>query len=80
MVFIAKNISVVLSGWIKIVIMLEEIIGFALSICSLFTADTPRVCSNTETLPEHTNIEFREYEDDAEQSYINKEYDDDICG
>ncbi|XP_046857172.1 uncharacterized protein LOC124450585 [Xenia sp. Carnegie-2017] len=56
--------------------MLEEIIGFALSVCSLFAADTPRVSSNTETLPENTNVEFREIENDAQKTFINKEYDE----
>ena len=53
--------------------MLEEIIGLALSICSLFAADTPRVRSNSQTLLEDTNFEI---ENEAEQSFINKEYED----
>ncbi|XP_046862746.1 uncharacterized protein LOC124456314 [Xenia sp. Carnegie-2017] len=56
--------------------MLEEIIGFALSICSLFASDTPRVTSNTETLHESCSFEFRDVDDDAQNNFINKEYDD----
>ena len=58
--------------------MLEEIIAFSLSLCSLFTADTPRVSSNRESALENVNFEFERIENDTPNTFINKEYDDDI--
>ncbi|XP_046857514.1 uncharacterized protein LOC124450905 [Xenia sp. Carnegie-2017] len=57
--------------------MLEEVIGLTLSICSLFAADIPKVSSRNETLPDYTNFEHRELENDAQENFINKEFDDD---
>ena len=54
--------------------MLEEIIGFALSICSLFAADTPKVSSDIESSPENTNLDFNEFQNDEEQEFISKEF------
>ncbi|XP_046858778.1 uncharacterized protein LOC124452239 [Xenia sp. Carnegie-2017] len=58
--------------------MLEEIIAFSLSLCSLFTADSPRVSSNRESALENVNFEFERIENDTPNTFINKEYDDDI--
>ncbi|XP_046858776.1 uncharacterized protein LOC124452237 [Xenia sp. Carnegie-2017] len=57
--------------------MLVEIIECALWLCSLFAPDTSRMRSNSESLAENTNVEFREIENADKDNYINKEYDDD---
>ena len=55
--------------------MLVEIIECALWLCSLFAPDTSRMRSNSESLAENTNVEFREIEISDKDNYISKEYD-----
>ncbi|XP_046858777.1 uncharacterized protein LOC124452238 [Xenia sp. Carnegie-2017] len=59
--------------------MLEEIIGFSLSIFSLFVTETPRVSLPAQHEQENAgtdgNIHFRLMENDSRSRYINKEYD-----
>ncbi|XP_046857634.1 uncharacterized protein LOC124451044 [Xenia sp. Carnegie-2017] len=59
--------------------MLEEIIGFSLSIFSLFVTETPRVSLSAQHEQEDAstdgNIHFRLMENDSRSRFINKEYD-----
>lgn len=54
--------------------MLEEIIGFALSCCSLFANEISRVSSCPETSSENAGCEFEDIDNNEQKPFINKEY------